>query len=227
VISTRVFGTKVAIKPVVLMDLVVLWGATSWLDHSWHPLREIPQSILVGLAAMILLVSADFGHALAHILSARLAQAPMDLLLISEGMPRTLYTNNAVLPRVHIVRALGGPIFNTFGLALSLAFVLLVRPHPIALELAGWSAVGHGLLLVASLLPLPPVDGGTLLKWAMVQRGLTEEAADARIRQIDGAIAVGAGAAALWMFASKFWGAGLALTGIAALVWAIAAGKVR
>jgi hypothetical protein len=151
----------------------------------------------------------------------------MDLLLISQGMPRTLYTNNAVPPRVHIVRALGGPFFNTVGLALSLAVVLLLHQYPIVLELARWSALAHGLLLVASLLPLPPVDGGTLLKWTLVQGGASEEAADARIRLVDGAIAVGAGAAALWMFASKFWVAGLVLLGLATLVWAIAAGKVR
>lgn len=226
-ISARVFGTRITVKLVALLDLVVVWGVAAWLGHNWHPQRSVAESMLVGLAAMILLITADLGHALAHILSARLAHAPMDLLLISQGMPRTLYENNAVPPRVHRIRALGGPIFNTVGLVASLAVLFIVAGDPIATELAKWSALGHGLLLVGSLLPLPPVDGGTLLKWTLVERGATEAQADARIRRVDRAIAVAAVAAASWMFASQLWLAGIALLALAAIVLAIVAGKLR
>ncbi|MEZ4616783.1 MAG: hypothetical protein R2867_14945 [Caldilineaceae bacterium] len=36
--------------------------------------------------------------------------ALMDEVLLYAGMPRTLYRNNAVPPKTHIGRALGGPI---------------------------------------------------------------------------------------------------------------------
>ena len=70
--------------------------------------------------SMILLIFADFGHAIAHIFSARYAKAPMDEILITAGMPRTLYTDNNVSPATHRMRAFGGPVFSTLGLLLSI-----------------------------------------------------------------------------------------------------------
>jgi hypothetical protein len=55
-----------------------------------------------------------------HTISARLAGAPMDEILLSSGMPRALYRNNKVLPQTHIHRSLGGPIFSLIGSWLSL-----------------------------------------------------------------------------------------------------------
>ena len=105
----------------------------------------------------------------------------MDELRITAGMPRTLYWNNAVSPDVHRMRAIGGLVFNTLGLLLSLAVYRGAARQPAVRELAGWSAIGHGWILFMSLLPLPMVDGGTLLKWTLVARGRTEAEADALV----------------------------------------------
>jgi hypothetical protein len=226
-ISTRVFGTQINIKPMFLVDLAIVWAFTAWLGHHWNPQRSTLETLLVGLAAMILLVTADFGHALAHIFSARLSGAPMDQVRISEGMPRTLYANNTVSPRVHRMRALGGPVFNAVGLVVSLAARLGVAHYTVAAELAGWSALGHGLLLLGSLLPLPIVDGGTLLKWTLVERGATEAYADERIRRLDWAIAVVAAIAGLSMLVSQVWLPGVALIAGAGMVLAVATGRIR
>jgi hypothetical protein len=226
-ISIKVFRTQITIKLIVLVDLAMVWAVTAWLGHHWNPQRSTVESILVGLGAMILLIPADFGHALAHIWSARLSGAPMDEILISEGMPRTLYTNNAVPPHVHKMRAMGGPAFNAIGLTVSLLVLLAVRGHPVAAELARWSALGHGFILLASLLPVPIVDGGTLLKWTLVERGATEAQADDRIRRLDWAIALLTAFAGLLMFVFQAWLVGVALIGAAGLVLAIATGKIR
>ena len=106
-----------------------------------------------------MLTPVDFGHAIAHIFSARYAGAPMDEIRISANMPRTLYWNNAVSPDVHRLRALGGPIFSALSCLLSLATYRAVPRHAVAHELAGWSALGHGLLLLLCLMPVPVVDG--------------------------------------------------------------------
>jgi hypothetical protein len=52
------------------------------------------------------------------------------------------------------------------SLLIGLAVFTLVRGSPVVRELMAFSAVGHGLLLVMSLFPLPLVDGGTLLSGA-------------------------------------------------------------
>src|SRR5579883_1636039 len=177
-VQLRIFGTPVKVKGTVLIPIVALWGIVTWLGFSWHPERGFGQGVLIGFVTVLLLLPADFGHALAHIFSARYAGAPMDEILITAGMPRTLYWKNEVSPDVHRMRAMGGPIFNVVGLLLSGVIYAVARGNPIARELAAWSAVGHGFILLAALLPLPMVDGGTLVKWTLVARGRTETEAN-------------------------------------------------
>lgn len=50
--------------------------------------------------------------------------------------------------------------------------------HSMPCEVADCSSVGHGLILTGSLAPLPIVDGGSLLKWTLVERGRTPAEAD-------------------------------------------------
>lgn len=184
-VTMEISGTAVKVKATVLIPLVALWGVVTWLGSRRHPTRGLWRGLLIGFTSVIVLLPTDLGHAFAHIVSARYASAPMDELRITAGMPRTLYSNNAVSPDAHRLRALGGPIFNALGFLVSLAIYRVVRPHSIARELAGWSAFGHGLLVIMSLSPLPMVDGGTLLKWTLVARGRDESEADAVVRRID------------------------------------------
>lgn len=148
----------------------------------WYPERGFWKGVLIGFFTAILLLIADFGHALAHIFSARYAGTPMDEILISADMPRTIYWNNEVTPKTHRTRAIGGPLFNFIGLVLSLAIFGLVSNDSIIYELAGWSAFGHGLLLIMSLFPIPIVDGGTILKWTLVEKGKSEKESEEIIR---------------------------------------------
>ena len=182
-VSIKLFGTEVKVKATFLLVFIALWGVMSWLGLRRHSERTFGQGLLIGLLSTIVLLPADLGHAFAHIASARLAGAPMDELRITAGMPRTLYWNNAVSPDVHRMRAIGGPVFNTLGLLLSLAVYRVAARQSITRELAGWSAIGHGWILIMSLFPLPVVDGGTLLKWTLVARGRTEAEADALVRR--------------------------------------------
>lgn len=151
----------------------------------------------------------------------------MDEILISADMPRTLYSNNAVSPNVHRMRALGGPIFNILGLLLSLAIYRAASSASITKELAGWWAFGHGLQLMMSLLPLPPVDGGTILKWTLVARGKTESEADKVVGRVDwilGSIVILAGIGLIFV---QKWTMGLILLGVGGIVFGVAAGKIR
>jgi hypothetical protein len=226
--SIRIFGTQIKAKKTALAAIiVVVWAGVTWLGLRWHPERGFWQGLLIGFVTMLLLLVVEFGHDIAHIFSARHAGAPMDEILISTDMPRTLYSNNDVAPNVHRMRALGGPIFNLMGLLLSLAVYEVAPGHSIIRELAGWWAAGHGLQLIMSIVPLPPVDGGTILKWTLVERGKTEREADEIVRRVDwgmgmGAALIGAGAITL-----RMWVAGGILLGAGMIIIAVTAGRVQ
>ena len=180
-----VWGTAIRVKSAVLANLAGLWGLAAWLAGRNHPERSWPLRLLVGLFATIAMMVADFGHAMAHIVSARYAGAPMDEILISEGMPRTLYYDNDVPPRVHRMRALGGPIYSALGLTFSCLVRGLAPQGSLVREVAGWSCLGHGFILGGALAPLPIVDGGSILKWTLVEQGRTPEEADEVVAQVD------------------------------------------
>lgn len=227
-VSIRIFGTRIRAKKMALVIIpIALWGGVTWLGLYWHPERGFWQGLLIGLVTALLLLAVEFGHNLAHIFSARYAGAPMDEIQISLDMPRTLYSNNDVSPNVHRMRALGGPIFNLMGLLLSLAIYEAASGNSITKELAGWWALGHGLQLITSLSPLPPVDGGTILKWTLVARGRTETQADEVVRRVDWGLGIGMAIIGVGVIAMQMWIAGVLLAGIGAVILGVAAGKIR
>lgn len=226
-ITLRMFDTPIKIKLTALIDIAILWAGLTLLGLYLHPERGLWQDALIGFVTVIVLLPADFGHALAHTFSARYAGAPMDEILITPGMPRTLYRNNEVPPEVHRMRALGGPIFNVMGFLLSAGIFGLAPAGSLVRELAAWSALGHGLLLILSLAPVPLVDGGTILKWTLVAKGRAEAEADEIVRRIDWVIAIVAGVVGVGLVVVQQYIAGMILAGISVLVIAIAAGKIR
>ena len=142
-------------------------------------------------------------------------------------MPRTLYQNNDVAPTIHRMRAFGGPIFNVIGLLLSLTIFQIAFGHPIAREWMGWSAVGHGYILVMSLLPLPIVDEGTILKWTLVARGKTEVEADDFVRRVDWVLGIILVTTGIGLLLMRMWIIGLILLVGSGIIFGITAGKIR
>ncbi len=157
-------GVPVVAQPGFWPIPFLLTGFLTWLAGLRKPERSWLQRFGVALLAMPVALLADVGHAMAHTISARLAGAPMDEVLLSSEMPRTLYQNNEVPPRTHIVRALGGPVFSATCATLSLLWRSLSPEGSLSRDLANASLAGHSFILVGSLAPLPMVDGGTILK---------------------------------------------------------------
>jgi hypothetical protein len=83
------------------------------------------------------------------------------------------------------------------------------------------------LILIGSLSPLPMVDGGTILKWTLVERGRTIEEADTTVRQADLALGAGTTAAAAALAARRRWLPALVLAAAGALAIGAALGKIR
>ena len=174
----RFNGVPVKVQPAFWPIPFLVTGVLAWIAGLRRPDRSWLQRLAVGLVALPVALFADIGHAMAHTISARLAGAPMDEILLSAEMPRTLYENNDVLPQVHILRSLGGPIFSLICFTLSLLWRSLSPHGSISRELAETSLVGHGFILLASVAPLPMVDGGIILKWQLVRAGRSVEQAD-------------------------------------------------
>jgi hypothetical protein len=220
-------GTPIKTSPLVLANIVGLWGGLTWLAGRRHPERSWPIRLLIGALSTITLFVADIGHAMAHTVSARHAGAPMDEILISEGMPRTVYMDDDVSPQAHRTRALGGPIYSAVGLLISLLLRLLIPRGSVAREVVEWSCIGHGLILGGSLAPLPIVDGGSILKWTLVEQGKTPEEADAVVKQANMGLGVAATTASVGLAAKRRWLPALGLLAVGAAALAAALGKLR
>jgi Zn-dependent protease len=99
-------------------------------------------------------------HALGHILSGKLVNSAMDELLITATRDVNLYHGDqSIVPgHVHIVRSLGGPVFNL----IVAGFLLTLAP---SLAPGFWSGLVASLIStnlffgIGGFLPLPSVDG--------------------------------------------------------------------
>lgn len=176
-------GVPVVVKPDFWPIPILVVGFLTWVVGRRRPQLSWLQRLGVGLLAMPVALVADFGHALAHTVSARLAGAPMDEVLLSSGMPRTLYWNNAVPPKTHIQRSLGGPVFSLICSMLSLLWWRSTARGSTSHDLAEASLFGHSFIFLASLTPLPIVDGGVILKWKLVEAGQSPEEADQTVQK--------------------------------------------
>jgi hypothetical protein len=177
--------------------LTLVTGFLIWGAHQRNRKRSWMQCVGLGLLALPVALCAEIGHAMAHTVSARAAGAPMDEILLSAGMARTLYLNNDVAPQIHVRRSLGGPVFSLAGFLLSLLWWRTSPNGSINRDLAGVSLFGHSVILFGSVTPLPMIDGGIILKWKLVESGQSPEQAEQTVRNTSvslGATAVGLGA---------------------------------
>jgi hypothetical protein len=220
--TIKILNTQMVVNPDFFGNLLALWAGMSWLASRKHPAWSWLARLSAGALSAAALVLADVGHALAHTVSACYSGAPMDEIQLSSGMPRTIYYDDDISPRAHRMRALGGPVFSAFGLLISLLVRISFPRNSMARYVANWSSIGHGLILAGSLAPLPIVDGGSILKWTLVDRGRTPKQADQIVKQagiVTGftATAVGAGLATRqrWLPAVGLLAAGVIAIGAA------------
>jgi hypothetical protein len=119
----------------------------------------------------------------------------MDRVHLAAPLPRTLYYNNQVSPQAHLGRAIGGPIASGLAFLVTLMLWPFISGRLVLGEFLRLLSVINGLLGAGSLLPLPIVDGGVLLKWGLVESGQTTAQADHVVRQAN--LIIGALSAAI------------------------------
>lgn len=228
----RVFGTPLVVVGWTWLPLFELgiWGVLAAVLRRLRPQQPLRQTLFAALVAMPLAVLSEWGHNFAHAAAARWVGRPMDYLRITWGTPLVVYNqidDPQVTPRQHILRALGGPLFNV--LLLPFAWLLRRRTSPGSLaRQAADVFLGTNLFLpLAGMLPIPALDGGPVLKWALIARGYERERAGQVVRKANAAGAAAAGAAGALALSRRKWGLAALLLQFAALMAAYAAGWLR
>ena len=196
-----VFGTPLVVKGRTWLPLtqVAVWLIMAWHAGRGRPERSWGKRLVTGALTMAAILGSEWCHNLAHAAAARLVGRPMDALRVTWGMPLVVYydvNDQTVTPRQHIARALGGPAFNALLLPLALLLRKLTRPGSVPRDVVDAAAGMNLFLSTASLLPIPGIDGGPILKWALVAHGSAPQEADETVKAVDRAVGAGLGAAA-------------------------------
>jgi len=207
-IITVIGATPVTKKGISWIPLsqIVLWIIFTRGAAKQKPKSSVLQWGAEGFLKMAAMLGSEWGHNLAHLAASNLIGKPMDELRIQAGMPRCIYhdiNDRMVTPRQHIIRSLGGPIFNILLLPVTAGVRKLIGTGSIAGETAKTAFQTNLFLGLISLLPIPGIDGGPILKWSLVDRGYTIVDADLAVREINGPLSLCFGLFSSWAFYSK------------------------
>lgn len=191
----RVFATPLVVKGFTWFPLTqcIVWGIMSWIAGKTRPDRSLGERMRIAAYTMPVVLGSEWGHNLAHAAAAKRIGKPMDAIRITWGMPLCVYydiNDDSVRPRQHIFRALGGPLFSSILLLISSAVRRITPSDSVFREVADVSYATNAFLSTVSLLPIPGIDGGPILKWSLVERGRTVEEADQVIRKVDGGLGI-------------------------------------
>jgi Zn-dependent protease len=228
----KVFGTPLVVKGKTWLPLaeLLVWPVMAWLAGRERCDRGWWQRMGIGALMTAVVLGSEWCHNLAHAAAALLVGKPMDALRIVWGMPLVVYFDigdETVTPREHILRAIGGPVCNALLLPLALIFRRFTRENSGLSDVAN-AALGMNVFLsTVSLLPIPGIDGGPILKWSLVERGYTPEAADEKVRGVNQVMSGGLGFAAWIAFRKRRWFLGSILALLAALALALGFGLVE
>lgn len=228
----RIFATPVIVKGPTWLPLsqCVVWGVMTWIAGKTRPGRNLGEKMRIATVTMPVVLGSEWGHNLAHVAAAHWIGKPMDALRITWGMPLCVYydiNDPSVTPRQHVLRSLGGPVFSSSLFLLSIVVQRLSPRDSIIREVASVSTATNAFLSVVSLLPIPGIDGGPILKWSLVDRGLDVEEADHVVRKVDAGVGI-----ALILFAKAALSQGRRVIGLlsallALLSFGVALGWIR
>lgn len=206
----RIFGVPLVVKGNTWFPLaqLIAWGILSILAGKRRPERSWAQRLGVGALTMPVFIGSEWCHNLAHAAAAQAVGKPMDEMRILGGLPRVVYfdlEDTTVTPHQHILRALGGPIFNALMFGLTSLLRRRTSPGSLGREVADLAVNTNAFIGAVSLVPIPGIDGGLILKWSLVGGGCTPAEADQVVRQVDGVMSVGLGAASVVALKKHHW----------------------
>ena len=178
-----VLGTRVTAHPSALITLFALFGTGLGLAGLRFRQPTWFDRLRYALLTLASYYSADTFHLLGHLFSARYAGAPVDDIYVVAPLPQTLYDDNNVEPKIHCLRAIGGPVASGCGFMLARFLSRFTLANSSRHDFLNLAALANGLTCLGSLYPLPIIDGGTLLKWSLVDGGTSPSEADSVVQK--------------------------------------------
>jgi hypothetical protein len=164
----RLAGLQLTAAPSALIGTLVIWllwiaVAVWWFGASWLP------ALAVGLLAALLHWLSDLVHQFGHAWAAQRTGYPMVGIHCWAVLTTSIYPKNEPdLPgRVHIRRALGGPLFSLGLSVIGAAWVWLARDaQPLWQWLAWFFFLENFVIMTLQVfLPLGFNDGATIYYW--------------------------------------------------------------
>jgi Zn-dependent protease len=228
----QVFGTPLIVKGLSWLPVIELitWLAMAWQAGKRRPQRSWLERAGVAALTMPAILGSEWCHNLAHAAAARAIGKPMDAMRIAWGMPLCVYydiNDASVTPRQHILRSLGGPLFNLLALGIAVVVRTLTRTGSTEREVADVVVGMNAFLSGVSLLPLPGIDGGPILKWMLVEKGHSVEQADAIVQRANGPLAAALSLGSFLASRKRRWLAGGFLALLAGTAFGIAKGFIK
>jgi hypothetical protein len=208
IMITKLGETPVTIQGPTWFPVVqlVTWGLFARQSKRQNPSCSWLQAGVDGFTKMTVTLGSEWGHNLAHLTASNWIRKPMDEFRIQFGMPRCVYreiNDRTVTPDQHIIRALGGPVFNLLVLPFAAAASRITSKGSLAGRTARTALHTNLFLSLVSLLPIPGIDGGPILKWSLVKKGRAAQEADEVVREVNGPLALILGLFSSLLFAKK------------------------
>ena len=164
----HIAGLDLSIVPSALWSMAAMWIVLS-IAGVWLLGFSVWEAVLGGLIGVVIHWASDFLHQFGHVVAARSTGYPMIGLRFWGVFSTSLWPSDEPdLPgRIHIRRALGGPIVSILlGLLALVVAWLLGRQAGLAWWLAIFAVVDNLLFFgLGAFLPLGFTDGSTILHW--------------------------------------------------------------
>jgi len=157
-----VLGIPVYATPIAWLHPVTLVPGTFVLTWLFYPNLTLGERVSLTINWLLLSLLLGFIYSFGDTISSKLAGAPMSYLLVTATRQVTIYDGDQSQfpPRVHIMRAVGGPIANIAAGLIGLLLTASIGPTPALLY---FTVVN--LMAVFAFLPIPTVDGEVIWRY--------------------------------------------------------------
>jgi Zn-dependent protease len=228
----QLYATPIVVKGLTGLPVLELvsWVLLSLVAARKHPGWSAGEKASAGALTTLIVFGAEWCHNLAHTLVANRIGKPVDTIRIAWGTPLLIYydiNDQQVSPRQHILRASGGPIFNALMVPICWFIRQRAREGTLSRYCADFALGSTSFIATVSLLPIPGIDGGPILKWSMVRRGCSVAQADEAVKKVNLATGSGLGIAAGVAFKHKRIWLGTVIALFAAISLAIGLGYLK
>jgi hypothetical protein len=166
----HISGLQVSITSFSLASLLALWLILSLAGFFVLQL-SVPESSFAGFLAMVLHVVSAIIHQFGHAWAARRAGYPMTGIRFWSVLATSIYPRDEpeLAARVHIRRALGGPLWS-FGAAvvggIPVLVAALIKAYGLVMDLTLFFFLDNLIVFaIGALIPLGFDDGSTILNW--------------------------------------------------------------